>query len=223
MPGRSTHREAADRALIAEAYQSLARDGLVRHASGNVSLRQKNGFLITPSGMPAHDVTPESIVAMNAKGEPISAGKPSSEWRFHRDIFAARKDVNAVVHTHSPAATALACQRRSLPPFHYMIALAGGDDVRCSDYALFGTQELSDAVLVALAGRKACLMANHGLVACGPTLSEAMFVAAEVEGLCDVYLRSLQAGPPILLSGAEMKAALAAFKTYGPNNAGRRA
>jgi len=223
LPGRSTHREAADRALIAEAYQSLARDGLVRHASGNVSLRQKNGFLITPSGIPAHDVTPESIVAMNAKGEPVSAGKPSSEWRFHRDIFAARKDVNAVVHTHSPAATALACQRRSLPPFHYMIALAGGDDVRCSDYALFGTQELSDAVLVALAGRKACLMANHGLVACGATLSGAMLVAAEVEGLCDVYLRSLQVGPPILLSGAEMKAALAAFKTYGPNNAGRRA
>lgn len=223
MPGRSTHREATDRALIAEAYQSLARDGLVRHASGNVSLRQSHGFLITPSGVPADAVSSEAIVAMNGKGEPVSQGKPSSEWRFHRDIYAARKDVNAIVHTHSPAATALACQRRGLPPFHYMIALAGGEDIRCADYALFGTQDLSDAVVVALTGRKACLMANHGLVACGATLAEAMQIAAEIEGLCDVYFRSLAAGPPVLLSPAEMKAALVAFKSYGSRAAGQRA
>lgn len=222
MQGRSAHREATERALIVEAYQSLARDGLVRHASGNVSLRQRGGFLITPSGIAAQAVTPDSIVAMNARGAAVSAGKPSSEWRFHRDIYAVRKDVNAIVHTHSPAATALACQRRELPPFHYMIALAGGDNLRCADYALFGTQELSDAVVVALAGRKACLMANHGLVACGATLAEAMHIAGEMEGLCDVYLRSLSAGPPVLLSEAEMKDALIAFKSYGARRAGRR-
>ena len=209
-------------AALAEAYRSLARDGLILHAAGNVSLRTRDGFLVTPSGVPADALTADAIVTMGFDGKPKSSGKPSSEWRFHRDIYAVRKDVGAVVHTHSPAATALACQRRGLPPFHYMIAVAGGADIRCADYALFGTQELSDAVLVALEGRKACLMANHGMIAVGKDLAEALSLAAEVENLCDLYQRSCVYGPPVLLSDAEMKAALVAFKSYGQRGSGRR-
>lgn len=210
-------------AALAEAYRSLARDGLILHAAGNVSLRTRDGFLVTPSGVPADALCADAIVMMGFDGRPKNSGRPSSEWRFHRDIYAARKDVGAVVHTHSPAATAIACQRRGLPPFHYMIAVAGGADIRCANYALFGTQELSDSVLVALEGRKACLMANHGMIAVGKDLAEALSLAAEVENLCDLYQRSCVYGPPVLLSNAEMNAALVAFKSYGQRGNGRRA
>lgn len=221
MPERGNPSEEMS-AAIAEAYRSLARDRLILHAAGNVSLRTRGGFLITPSGIPAEALTAEFIISMGLDGKPKQAGKPSSEWRFHRDIYAARKDVGAIVHTHSPAATALSCQRRALPPFHYMIGVAGGADVRCADYALFGTQELSDAVLVALEGRKACLMANHGMIAVGKDLSDALSLAAEVENLCDLYQRSCVYGPPVLLSDAEMKAALVAFRSYGQRGSGRK-
>ena len=210
-------------AAVAEAFRSLARDGLILHAAGNVSVRTRGGFLITPSGVPADVLKDDAIVAMSRDGKPTSAGKPSSEWRFHRDIYAARKDVGAIVHTHSAAATAFACQRRALPSFHYMIAIAGGADIRCADYALFGTQALSDAVLIALKGRKVCLMANHGMIAVGKDLSEALSMAAEVEHLCDLYQRSCVYGPPVLLSDAEMEAALVAFQSYGQRGSGRRA
>ncbi len=222
MPERGNPSEEMS-ATVVDAYRSLARDGLILHAAGNVSLRTRGGFLITPSGVRADALTAESIIPMGLDGKAKQSGKPSSEWRFHCDIYAARKDVGAIVHTHSPAATALACQRRALPSFHYMIAVAGGADIRCADYALFGTQELSDAVLVALEGRKACLMANHGMIAVGKDLSEALSLAAEVENLCDLYQRSCVYGPPVLLSDAEMKAALVAFKSYGQRGSGRRA
>lgn len=209
-------------AAVADAYRSLARDGLILHAAGNVSLRTREGFLITPSGVPAEDLDDQAIIRMTRDGKPLSSGKPSSEWRFHRDIYKVRKDVNAIVHTHSRAATALACQRRALPPFHYMIAIAGGADIRCADYALFGTQDLSDTVLAALTDRKACLMANHGMIAVGQDLPEALRIAAEVENLCDLYQRSCVFGPPILLSESDMQAALVAFKSYGQRGSGRR-
>lgn len=215
MPDRELQRETEMRQAIADVYRSLARDRLILHAAGNISARCDADFLITPTGVPADALDAGAMVRMDHEGCVRKGGKPSSEWRFHRDIYAARIDVNAIVHTHSPAATALACQRRALPPFHYMIAVAGGHDVRCADYALFGTQDLSDRVVEALSDRKACLMANHGLIAIGATLAEAMRIAAEIETLCDIYLRSLAAGEPVLLNAAQMNDALAAFKTYG--------
>lgn len=147
------------------------------------------------------------------KGEGL---QPSSEWRLHRDIYAASPTARAVVHAHSPFAVALACLRRGLPPFHYMVALAGGTDIRCAAYATFGTQALSDAVIAALRGRRACLMANHGLVAWGTSLDGALALALEVEALCGQYLRACQVGAPVLLSDAQMAEVLERFKDYGP-------
>jgi L-fuculose-phosphate aldolase len=147
----------------------------------------------------------------------VPAGKrePSSEWRFHRDILATRPDVGAVVHTHAMFATTLSCLRRGIPAFHYMVAMAGGDSIRCAPYATFGTQALSDHAVKALKGRKACLLANHGMIAVGGTLAEAMALAVEVETLAAQYWRALQVGKPILLPKAEMRRVLAKFATYG--------
>ncbi len=188
---------------------------LNRGTAGNVSVRDGAGFLITPSGMPAESLTPHDMVAMAFDGSHHGDRPPSSEWRFHRDILAARPEVGAVIHTHSMFATTLACQRREIPPFHYMIALAGGDNIRCAPYALFGTQALSDAALEALRDRRACLLANHGMIAVGRDLDHALSVALEVETLSEQYWRSLQAGEPILLTPQEMAEAIEQFKGYG--------
>ncbi len=140
---------------------------------------------------------------------------PSSEWRFHRDIYAARGDAQAIVHTHAPFATTLACMHRGIPPFHYMVAVAGGNDIRCAPYATFGTQELSDHAVAALAGRRACLLANHGMIAVGASLERALALAVEVETLAETYWRALQVGEPVLLPDAEMARVLEKFATYG--------
>jgi L-fuculose-phosphate aldolase len=139
---------------------ALQASGLNQGTSGNASVRHADGFLITPSGMPIDEINAKSMVEMNMRGEAISAGKPSSEWRFHRDIYQARPEVGAVIHTHSMFATTLACLRKDIPPFHYMIAVVGSDTIRCADYALFGTQALSDNAIAALKDRRACLLAN---------------------------------------------------------------
>ena len=152
---------------------------------------------------------------MDFDGLPLKSGKPSSEWHFHRDILANRPEVNAVVHCHSPFATTLACLHKDIPSFHYMIALAGGDTIRCAPYALFGTQALSDHALAALVDRKACLLANHGMIALGCDLEDALAIAIEVEWLCEQYWRSLQIGEPVLLTKNAMQAVLARFKNYG--------
>jgi ribulose-5-phosphate 4-epimerase/fuculose-1-phosphate aldolase len=144
--------------------------------------------------------------------------KPSSEWRFHHDILRDRPSVNAVIHVHSPFATSLACLRKEIPPFHYMIAIAGGRTIRCAPYALFGTQELSNHVMVALEGRHACLMANHGMLAVGKTIGDALRITIEVESLCEQYWRALQLGEPYLLSETQMRDVIEKFKTYGPND-----
>jgi L-fuculose-phosphate aldolase len=141
--------------------------------------------------------------------------QPSSEWLFHRDIFAQREEIGAIVHTHSIASTALACLRKDIPPFHYMIALIGGDNIRCAEYATFGTQALSDNALSALRGRKACLLANHGMIAAGENLDEAYKVAVEVETLSEMYLRALQVSEPVLLSPREFQDAQRRFGAYG--------
>jgi L-fuculose-phosphate aldolase len=172
-------------------------------------------MLITPSGMGAEGLTEDDIVFVNMDGTSRGRWQPSSEWLFHRDIYVQRAEAGAVVHTHSTAATALACLRKDIPPFHYMIALLGGDTIRCAKYATFGTQELSDNVLLALKDRKACLLANHGMIAAGTDLAEAFRNTVEVESLSEMYLRALQAGEPVLLSEQEFRDAQNRFAGYG--------
>ena len=195
--------------------QRLDRQGLNRGASGNLSVRYREGLLVTPSGMGAEGLTEDDIVFVSMDGTACGRWQPSSEWLFHRDIYAQRAGINAVIHTHSIAATTLACLRKDIPPFHYMIALMGGDSIRCADYATFGTQALSDNALRALHGRKACLLANHGMIAAGADLAEALRIAVEVETLSEMYLRALSAGQPVLLTAEEFKAAQDRFAAYG--------
>ena len=205
------------RQRIIEACHQMERSGLNRGTSGNVSCREGDHFLITPSGVPVPQLRSESIVAMGFKGEIIGEGKPSSEWHFHLDLLKNRPELNAIVHTHSPHATALACLREDLPAFHYMIAIAGGDSVRCAPYALFGTEALSAHAVNAMKDRKACLLANHGLIAAGRDLDEAMAVATEIESLCQQYLLARQTGQPVLLSSEEMLSVIDRFRSYGRN------
>lgn len=205
------------RQRIIEVCHQMERWGLNRGTSGNVSCREGDYFLITPSGVPVPQLSPEGIVAMDFTGKIIGEGKPSSEWHFHLDLLKNRPELNAIVHTHSPHATALACLREDLPAFHYMIAIAGGDSVRCAPYALFGTETLSSHAVSAMKDRKACLLANHGLIAAGRDLDEAMAVATEIESLCQQYLLARQTGQPVLLSSEEMRAVIDRFRSYGRN------
>ena len=203
------------RAQLLAIAQQLSELGLNKGTSGNVSVRHEDGFLITPSGMDITDIQTSSMVMMSMDGAPKSDGKPSSEWRFHRDIYQAKPHVGAVVHTHSMFATTLACLQKDIPPFHYMIAIAGGDSIPCAPYALFGTQALSDAAITALKDRKACLLANHGMIAIGKDLKQALAITQEVETLCEQYWRALQIGEPYLLSKQEMAEVFEQFKGYG--------
>jgi L-fuculose-phosphate aldolase len=211
------------RALV-ETARRMAETGLNRGTSGNASVRAGRGFLVTPSAVPYARMRPQDVVEMALDGTARGTREPSTEWRFHRDVLAARPEVGAVVHAHSVHATALACLRRDLPAFHYTVAAAGGDSIRCAPYATYGTQALADGVLAALSGRRACLLANHGQVAVGATLEEALALALEVEGLAATYLAALAAGEPVLLSEGEMAEALSKLATYGrpaAGNAGR--
>ncbi|MBS1160127.1 MAG: class aldolase/adducin family protein [Proteobacteria bacterium] len=200
--------------LIATA-RAMEPAGLNRGTAGNVSVRSGNGFLITPTGMPYATLIADDIPLIALDGSIQGQRKPSSEWHFHRDLYASRPAVGAVLHAHAPFAVALACLRYDIPAFHYMIARFGGDSVRCADYAIFGSPELSAAALAAMADRKACLLANHGLLVAGRDLDEALALAVELEELCEQYWRSCQLGQPVLLSAEEMAAVLAKFATYG--------
>jgi L-fuculose-phosphate aldolase len=195
--------------------RAMNASGINRGSAGNVSARCAGGFIITPTGMAYDDCTAADIVKVGADGTAGGLRKPSSEWRFHRDIYAARPEAGAVVHTHSPFATALACQAMGVPAFHYMVARFGGADVRCAAYATFGSQELSDAILVALEGRCACLMAHHGMVVFGRDCDHALALAVELETLCEQFWRVLQLGAPKLLPADEMTRVLAKFASYG--------
>ena len=205
----------AQREQLLHITRRLSELDLNRGTSGNVSVRSGDGLLITPSGMAVEAMTPHDMVWMDFDGKPQGERQPSSEWRFHRDILQARAEVGAVIHTHSMFATTLACLRRDIPPFHYMIALAGGANIRCAPYALFGSQALSEAALQALHGRKACLLANHGMIALGKDLDQALDVTVAVETLCEQYWRALQAGEPYLLTEQEMAEVFERFKSYG--------
>ncbi len=222
MSAHITHPQTPEELARMELLQATARLvelGLNRGASGNCSVRLASGdFMITPSGIPTEKISAADMVTMNLEGNTLCSGKPSSEWRFHRDILQQRPEVNAIVHTHSPNATALACQRRDLPPFHYMIAVAGGDSIRCAPYALFGSQALSNAALSALKDRKACLLANHGVIATGVNLRQAVALALEVESLCEQYLLAVNAGTPHILGREEMAEVIEQFKDYGEHS-----
>ena len=204
------------RAAIVAASRSLDAAGMMPNKSGNLSCRTDAGFLVTPSGVPYAELSPQQVVAVATDGttEP-GALRPSSEWRMHAAIYAARPDALAIVHTHSPKATALACAGLGLPAFHYMIALAGGD-VRCVPYATFGTAELAEHALEGLAGRRAVLLANHGVVAIGPTLDAARAVAFEVENMAGQYLALKAAGlEPRVLPPDELERVMRKFSDYG--------
>lgn len=198
---------------LIDTVQAMNRSGINQGTAGNASVRLDDGMLITPSGIPYERLTPDDLVRMTLEGEHHCPNQhpPSSEWRFHCDLLRTRDDLGALVHTHGRAAGALACLRRGLPAFHYMVAVAGGTDVRCAPYATFGTAELSQHVLEAMRGRRACLLANHGLLAGGTSLAQALAIASEIEALCDMYCRALGAGEPVLLSEPEMNAVIDQF------------
>ena len=212
----SNTNDRAKRQSIINACLQMNQSGINQGTSGNISLRHEDGMLITPTSTPYEAMQPEEIVFMKLDGAFDARQRPSSEWRFHRDILKARPEVNAVVHAHPPYATILAIMGLSIPPIHYMIACAGGDTIRCSPYATFGTQELSQHAVTALEGRSACLLAHHGMIAIGPSLARAMWLAVEVETLARQYHGCLQIGTPPLLSKAEIENVLARIAGYGP-------
>jgi L-fuculose-phosphate aldolase len=207
------------RAELILTAQEMSRSGINQGTSGNLSLRSGDGMLITPSGLPYDRLEPPDIVflPLDCADAPVSEGprKPSSEWRIHRDVYRARPEALAILHAHPVHSAALACLQRPLPAFHYMVAVAGGRDIRCAPYATFGTQDLSDHVLAALEGRRACLMANHGLLCLGADLRSALALAIEIEALARTYLQCLSVGEPVLLDDAEMERVLEKFKGYG--------
>ncbi|HEX7777563.1 MAG TPA: class II aldolase/adducin family protein [Parvibaculum sp.] len=208
--------EAALRQSVIDTARELTRTGLSPQQSGNVSARFADGLLITPTGMDYDALAPEDIVRTALDGQ-VAEGQrlPSSEWVMHAAIYAARPDVAAIVHAHSDFATTLAVMKRDIPPFHYMVALLGGRDIRCAPYATFGTAELAAHAVTAIADRKACLLAHHGQIAIGASLAEALKLAHEVETLAGQYWRALQIGEPALLPDAEMERVVEKFRGYG--------
>lgn len=203
---------------LVETCLAMNRQGINQGTAGNASVRVPDGMLVTPSGVPYDHMKPADIVVLDHKGRPKGRGVPSSEWRFHFDILRSREDVGAVLHAHPPFCTALACLAMEIPAFHYMVAVAGGDSIRCAPYATFGTQELSDNALDALEERKACLLANHGMICAADSLKAALALAIEVEALAQQYWRALQIGTPDILPAGEMQTVLEKFRTYGPKS-----
>ena len=217
LPDDST---ALRRELVETARATVAA-GLSVNTSGNASVRCRRGtragFLVTPSGLACDELDADEMVFVDEGGAATGPRKPSSEWHFHGAIYANRPDISAIVHTHSPQATALACHRLPIPAFHYMVAAAGGSNIRCAEYATFGTPELAQAVLTALRDRKACLLANHGVVACGRELRSALALATEVENLARMYVAARTLGEPLLLDETEMVRVHQRFRDYGQN------
>jgi L-fuculose-phosphate aldolase len=208
-------REVAVRQAIVEACRAMARLGVNQGTAGNVSVRWRGGLLITPSGLPYDEMGGADIVFMDMDGGYSHDLVPSSEWRFHRDILAHRPEVNAVVHAHPIYCTAFAMCGKEIPGAHYMIAAAGGPTIRCARYESYGTPELSVAVLEAMEGRNCVLLANHGMIATGPDLTDALWLAVEVETLARQYAVALQIGTPNILSDAEIAKTVEKFKDYG--------
>jgi L-fuculose-phosphate aldolase len=206
------------RTAIIEACRSMNALGINQGTSGNISVRHGDAMLISPSATPYATMKPEDIASMTISGEygawsgPL---QPSTEWRFHLDIMRARPDVGAVVHSHATFCTSLAIAGKSIPACHYMMAAFGGTDIRLAPYATFGSKELSEHALKALEGRNACLLANHGMIVCGPSLPKTMWLAVELEALAKQYWHSLLIGGPVVLSDAAIAAAAEKFSSYG--------
>lgn len=197
---------------------AMSRSGLSPGRSGNVSCRYADGMLITPTGKQYEDTEPDDIVFVGLDGRvPADQHQPSSEWQFHLAAYRVRPDRSALVHAHSTHATVLACAHRSIPAFHYMVGMAGGKDIPCVPYAMFGTAELADYVASGLRERDACLMANHGQIACGTSLAKALELACEVETLSEQYYKLLVLGDVHILDDAEMSKVADRLKTYGRN------
>lgn len=207
-------------------YQDLRREmidtcifmndkGINQGTSGNISVRVDEGFLITPSGVPYAEMVPEDIVLMDVEANSSGSRKPSTEWRFHRDIMKKKPEVGATIHLHSMFCTSLSMLRREIPAVHYMIAAVGGSTVPCVPYITWGTQELADAIIGALGNRLACLLANHGMVCVGPNLKKAAWLAVEVETLAAQYWRALQVGEPHILPDEEIARVIEKFTSYG--------
>ena len=213
-PGKMTRESLAQ--LVIDCCLAMNASGINQGSAGNVSVRHGDGFLITPSGLAYDSLTLADIVLVDMEGRAEAGNlKPSSEWRMHLDIYRGRPEAGAVVHTHSNYCTTLACLREGIPAFHYMVAMAGGTDIRCSDYATFGTQTLSDHMLAALEDRRACLVGNHGMICFHDTVPKALALAVEVETLARQYWQARQIGNPVILDDSQMAEVLEKFKTYG--------
>ena len=208
--------DAALRERVVATARRMNALGINQGSSGNVSARVEGGFLVTPSGLPYEELQPADLVHVAMDGHPTGHREPSSEWRFHRDIYARRPEAGAVVHTHSAFATTLACLGRPIPAFHYEVAFAGGNDIRCAPYRTFGTQELSDAAIDALRGRRACLLAHHGVIAFGADLDDALRLADKVEAMARLYWQAIQVTEPATLDDDEMAQIVERFRHYGP-------
>ena len=207
--------DAALRERVVATARRMNALGINQGSSGNVSARVEGGFLVTPSGLPYEELQPADLVHVAMDGHPTGHREPSSEWRFHRDIYARRPEAGAVVHTHSAFATTLACLGRPIPAFHYEVAFAGGNDIRCAPYRTFGTQELSDAAIDALRGRRACLLAHHGVIAFGADLDDALRLADKVEAMARLYWQAIQVTEPATLDDDEMAQIVERFRHYG--------
>ena len=207
--------QAAKRQFIIDACIEMNRTGINQGTSGNISVRDGDGILITPTSLPYDSLTPDDIVWMSFDGTVIGARQPSSEWQFHLDIMRAKPDVNGIVHAHPTYCTTLSILEKDIPPLHYMIAVAGGHDIRCAPYATFGTKQLSNNAIAALDGRSACLLGHHGMISTGASLSKAMWLAVEVETLARQYLGCLPYGEPPLLSREEIANVISRMAGYG--------
>ena len=199
-----TQPDSQSRSHMVDICRRMNITGINQGTAGNLSLRTESGFLITPSSLPYDVLTADDIVEMDCDGS-YEGRRPSSEWRFHRDILKSRQDINVVLHCHSVYATTLACHHKVIPAFHYMVGVAGGTTIRCASYATFGTQALSDAALEALEGRMACLLGQHGQISLGKDLESALALAVEVETLSRLYVQALTLGDPPVLSDEEME------------------
>ena len=208
-------RDADLRRAMVDACRRMNALGLNQGTSGNLSARSRDGFLVTPTSLPYDAMAPGDLVPMAFDGSHEGARRPSSEWRFHRDILRERPDVDAVLHAHAVYATTLACHHRAIPAFHYMVAVAGGPTIRCAPYATFGTQALSDHALAALEGRRACLLGQHGMIALGSTPAAALALAVEVETLARLYVQALVLGEPPVLPDDEIARVMAQMRGLG--------
>lgn len=200
---------------LIETAMAMNASGINSGTAGNLSIRSNDGMLITPSGMRYEELSPRDIVFIDQNGAPRGTREPSSEWRFHHDIYKDRQDARAILHAHPQYCAALACLNRPIPAFHYMVAVAGGKDIRCANYATFGTQMLSDHVIAALHDRKACLMANHGMVCLDSNLKKVLSLAIEIENLARTYSHCLALGEPVILDDEEMDRVIEKFRDYG--------